>query len=255
MAKRGMAAGLQSAPGLDAAFRELFNTEARLAEVLARRGGRIRHSVMDQWPVFEEFLHLYLRNLSPAGCLVLAGRPDQASRLTGIPFTGPAQARERLGLSAEGDERSRAGEVFWMCVEEAQVLSDNAPLESLFGTMFPAHAIPFTADVHAPETLEASIQHVNRLLREARPQVVVAIGADALTVLGHTTGNEAIEDLARRDEASWSTHWPPGTSMLSYPRAEAGGCRFRVVPLPALDGAERDAAAAGLTHVMHYVWA
>lgn len=249
-----MAAGLQSAPGLDAAFRELFNMEARLAEVLARRGGRIRHSLMEQWPVLEEFLHLYARNLSPAGCLVLGGRPDEGSRHTGIPFTGPVQARERLGLSVKGDERSRAGDAFWMSVEEAQALSSDAPLESLFGTVLPAHAIPFSSDVHAPETLELSMQHVERLLRETRPQIVVAIGSDALTILGHTTGNEGIEDLARLDEAAWASHWPPGTRMLSYPRAESAGCRFRVVPIPSLDGSARDVAAASLAHVLHYVW-
>lgn len=246
-------AGLASE--LDALHRSLFDAEARLAEALAQRRGRIQRSLVDQWPVLQEFLHLYARDLSPAGCLVLAGRPDEGSALTGLPFTGPAQARERLELSVDGGARSRAGDAFWMAVDEAQALHDDAPLASLFATVHLAHAIPFCPTVHTPETVELSIGYVNRLLGVARPQVVVAVGSDALGVLGHATANEALEDLARTPESSWATHWSSQTRMLAYPRAEAGGSRFRVVPVPALDGPHRELAIATLTHVLDYVWA
>lgn len=254
MHMRGLTSpGKGLASGLDAMYRNLFDAEARLAEVLAQRRGRIERSLIEQWPVLEEFLHLYARDLSPAGCLVLAGRPDEGSRLTGLPFTGPAQARERLELSVTGDQRSRAGDAFWMAVDDAR--RDEAPLETLFATLHLAHAIPFSATIHAPEIVEASIAHVTDLLSLLRPQVVVAVGADALTVLGHAARSEALEDFARTPESAWAGHWPPGTRMLAYPRAEAGGASFRVVPLPSLEGAEREWAVASLAHVIDYVWA
>lgn len=240
---------------LDVLQRSLFDAEARLAEVLAPRRGRIQTSLIDQWPVHEEFLQLYGRDLSPAGCLVLAGRPDAASALTGLPFTGPAQARERLELTVRGDERSRAGDAFWMAVDEAQTQKSNAPLTSLFSTLSLAHAIPFSSTMHLPEVVQASIRYVERLLTILRPQVVVAVGNDALAVLGHAAANEALEDLARSPEEAWAQHWPVGTRMLAYPRAEAGGSRFRVVPVPSLDGPHRELGIATLVHVLDYVWA
>lgn len=239
--------------GLLAAYRGLVPAEARLAD----RGATLGTSIVDQWPTLQEYLQLYARHLSPAGVLLFGGAPDAGSRHTGIPFTGPAAARERLGLPARGDARSPAERAFWDAVALASPAAPPAPLESLFSTVHLAHARPFDA---APtrDVLDASARHALRLLQEARPQAAVAVGADALRVLADALGDPRVRDVAAIPEDGWCGHWPAGTSLLRYPFVEVPGerpFRVRLVPVPALDGPHADLAVSALGGVLAYAWA
>lgn len=234
------------------AYRDLVGAEARLGESLARRGIRVGVSVTSQWSTLHEHLHLYGRGLSPAGLLVLAGRPDEGSRLTGIPFTGPAEARERMGLTVEGDERSPLGAPFWDVVE---LTVGEAPLETFFGSVHVAHAIPFDYQV-VPEVRDAGAQHVVRLLTEARPQAVVAVGQEALATLARGLRHEDLLSLAKADEATWLARWPAGSRLAAYPYAEVPSkrpFRVRVVALPSLTGPHAADTQAALRSLFAYV--
>ena len=236
------------------AYRELVGAEARLSEALAPRGLRVGASVAQQWPTLHEYLHLYARGTSPAGVLVLGGAPDEGSRATGIPFTGAAEARERLGLSAHGASRSPSGAAFWRAVEHARAAAAGAPMESLFGTVHLAHAIPFDY-APAPEVHDESARHVARMLRDARPQAVVAVGVDALATLARALHDADLAQLAAAPEETWVARWPPGTRLLDYPRREVPGdrpFRVRVVPVPALAGAHATSAERALERVLAY---
>lgn len=105
---------------LSLAYRDLIGEEARLGETLSRRGLRIGATLADQWTTLHDYLSLYARGLSPAGMVVFGGRPDDGSRVTGIPFTGAVEAREALGLPALGPATSPGGAVFWRAVERAR---------------------------------------------------------------------------------------------------------------------------------------
>lgn len=217
------------------AYRELVGAESRLGEALSRRQIRVGTSVASQWSTLHEYIHIYARGLSPAGLLVLGGRPDGGSCLTGIPFTGAAEARERMGLTVDGDARSPSGAPFWSVVEETV---GDAPLESFFSSVHLAHALPFDYQL-VPEVRDAGAQHVLRLLTEARPQAVVAVGADALATLARGLRNEDLAALAKADEATWLARWPAGSRISAYPYAEVPSkrpFRVRVAPLPALTG-------------------
>ncbi len=234
-------------------FRALFDAEATLAEQLSRRKETLHHSIIDQWPTLEEFLHIYGGGLGPAGVLVLAGAPDAESSRTGIPFTGPDQARAQLDLTTSGSGTSAAGVTFWDAVHDVQARNKNAPLESLFSTVFLAHAVPFAVDTPFPELKQACAQHTRRLLKVLRPQIVVTTGAIALDVLGLATQNTDLSELASTDEGNWTKHWPAGSRPLAYPSAEAT-TRFRVAPLPALDGPHAAESRAALVHLLNYAW-
>lgn len=239
------------------AYRDLVGSEARLGEALGRRGLRLGASLADQWPVLHDHLHLYGRGLSPAGMLVLGGAPDEGSRHTGIPFTGPSEARRALGLDARGAASSPAGAAFWRAVEVARGASAvTAPLESFFATVHLAHATPFDAPA-CPERSEASAQHVLRLLARLRPQAVVTVGAHALATLGDALGDQAVRDLARADEGAWSARWPPGSPLRAYPWAQPAtspAFRFRLVPVPDLAGPRASQAYACLSSVLALAW-
>lgn len=242
---------------LSVAYRELLVAEARLGELLSPKGIRLGVSLADQWPTLRDYLALYASGLSPAGVLVLGGAPDAGSRFTGIPFTGAAEARATLGLDAPGEARSTSGAAFWRAVARAQEAAAGAPLESLFGTTHLAHAQPFDL-APTQEVRRASQAHVRRLLAEARPQVVVTVGSEALAALGETLDDARLSDFARVPEAQWATRYPAGTRMYAYPTADVAGARpfrVRVVPVPSLDGATADAGAAALERVLAYAWA
>jgi len=229
------------------AYRALFPAEARLAESLAREGKRLRTSVADQWPALHDHLQLYARGLTRAGVLVLAGAPDEGSRLTGIPFTGPREARERLGLDVvAGDAASPAGAAFWRA-------AGDAPLPALFGVAHLGHAIPFDAEP-APAVREEAAKHVLGLLALLRPQAVIAVGPDALATLGQAIGQRDLLDLARSPEAAWLERWPPGTPLLRQPRAEAPTrppFRFRLAPIPSLAGPHSASASDALRSLLN----
>lgn len=240
-----------------AAYRDLVPTEARLAEALAPRGIRIGTSVADQWPVLHDYLNHYGRHLSPAGILVFGGAPDAGSRHTGIPFTGPQAARDRLGLSATGEGTSPSEAAFWDAVALASPLAGKAPIESLFGTVHLAHARPYDVEP-TREVRDASAHHALRLLKETRPQAAVAVGTDALHVLARALGDARVLDVAAIPEDIWTTHWPAGTSLLRYPYVEVPvdqPFRMRLVPVPSLDGPHADAAVSALAGVLGYAWA
>lgn len=242
---------------LSAAYQDLLASESRLSETLAPRGIRFASSVVDQWPTLHDYLSLYGRSLSAAGVLVLAGGPDEGSRLTGVPFTGPAAARERLGLEARGEARSPSEDAFWDAVAIASPVADAVPLESLFSLVHLTHARPF--DVEAtPEVKDASARHVLRLLKETRPQAIVAVGHEALHVLARALGDARVLDVAAIPEGAWCEHWPPQTPLLRYPYVEVPverPFRARLVPLPALDGPHRVEATESLAGVLAYAWA
>lgn len=239
------------------AYRELLGAEARLGETLSPRGIQVGVSVADQWPTLHEYLHLYARGLSPAGLLVLGGAPDEGSRHTGIPFTSAADARDLLGLATgTAAARSPSAAAFWRAVERAREARDKAPLESLFGTMHMAHAQPFDLEP-TPEVRQAAAAHVRRLLAEARPQVVVTVGRDALAALGDAVADPRLIDLSRAAEETWSAHYAPGTPLLRYPAVDVPGprpFRARVVPLPSLSGDAAERATASLQHVLSAAW-
>ena len=239
------------------AYRDLIGAEAKLGEALARRGIRIGATLADQWPVLHDYLSLYARGLSPAGMVVFGGRPDDGSRVTGIPFTGPDQARELLGLSARGDVASPSGAAFWRAVADARAAAQDAPLESLMGTVHLAHAMPFDFNPE-PEVREASSRHVLRVLDAARPQAAVCVGAEALAALGRALHNNELVDLAAAKEFTWVERWPPGTRLASYPYAEVPTrrpFRLRVVPVPSLAGPQSAAAEKALVKAFSYVLA
>jgi hypothetical protein len=220
------------------AYRDLVGHEARLAEALAPEGLRLRASVAEQWPVVHDHLQLYARGLGRGGVLVLAGAPDAGSRLTGIPFTGPREARERLGLDAPGDAASPAGAAFWAALGEA-------PPSAVFNVAHLAHAVPFDVPPHAA-LRDAARRHVLGLLAILRPQAVVPVGALALRTLGHALGQRDLADLAQAPEAAWLARWPPGTPPLRAPGADVPlrpPFRVRLLPVPDLAGGH--AAAAG----------
>lgn len=240
------------------AYRDLIGAEARLGETLAKRGVHVGATLADQWPTLHDYLSLYARGLSPAGMVVLGGRPDDGSRATGIPFTGSIEARDELGLEVHGASRSPSGAAFWRAVAAARAAAQDAPVESLFGTVHLAHAQPFDfGQKEEPEVREAAAAHVLRILTVARPQAIVCVGADALATLGRALRNQDLVALASADEATWVDRWPPGTRLFSYPWAEALAnppFRARVVPVPSLAGqlaaqGER-ALASAFSHVL-----
>lgn len=232
-------------PDLLQSHQGLLGAEAALGEALAREGLRIGASVAHQWPLVHDHLQLYARGAGRAGLLVLAGAPDEGSRRTGIPFMGPLDARERLGLDADGAARSPAAPAFWQAV-------GDAPLEALFGAAILAHANPFDAPDHAA-VREAAARHVLRTLETTRPQAVVTVGAAALATLGRALALRDLEDLARAPEASWLARWPEGTRLTAYPRAEVRArppFRANVVPLPDLAGPLAGPASRALACLM-----
>lgn len=242
---------------LSLAYRDLVGAEARLAEALAPRGVHVGATLADQWPVLHEYLSLYARGLSAAGLVVLGGAPDAGSRATGIPFTGAPEARARMGLSVAGASESPSGAAFWRAVERARATAGDAPLESLFGTMHLTHAHPFDFGAH-PEAADAAARHTLRVLEAARPQVVVAVGAEALATLGRALRNRDLVDLARGDESTWIERWPPGSRMVDHPYAEVPvprPFRARVVPVPSLAGPCADAGERALAAAFSYVLA
>ncbi|MEA3202017.1 MAG: hypothetical protein QOE90_3445 [Thermoplasmata archaeon] len=229
------------------AYRDLVGVEARLAEKLGRQGVRIGASVADQWPLVHDFLQLYARGLARAGALVLAGSPDAGSRATGIPFTGPREARERLGLQIEGETSSPSAR--WWDAAAA------APPAALFSVAHLAHANPFDL-APMPAVRDAAATHLTRLLSLLRPQAVVTVGAEALAALGHALGQRDLVDLARAPEDAWLARWPPATPLLRHPLAEVAQrppFRVRVVPVPALDGPNGHAAEASLRSLVAYL--
>ena len=239
------------------AYRDLIGAEARLGEALAKRGIRIGATLADQWPTLHEYLNLYARGLSPAGMLVLGGRPDDGSRATGIPFTGAAEARAHLHLATPGAATSPSGRAFWRAVEAAREGAQGAPVESLFGTVHLAHAQPFDF-VPEPEVREASAAHVLRMLDVARPQAVVCVGAEPLATLGRALRNQDLVDLAAAKETAWMERWPPGTRLFQYPYAEVAAkqpFRTRVVPVPSLAGQHAGLAEKALASAFSYVLA
>ncbi len=254
MTNGGVMVGMELAERLVRAHRDLFTAEARIAEVLGGSGQRIAHSLIDQWPTLEEYLHLYGGALTPAGVLVLGGRPDVGSAQTGIPFTGPWEARRTLGLRANGNDRSPAGPAFWGAVSRVQEHMQGAPLEGLFSTVLLSHAIPFSIQGHPPALFEAAAQHLRSLLAIARPQIVVAAGSDALAMLGHAISDDAVEDLARVDESTWLDHWKPGSRVSKYPTADYKGARLSVVPVPSLAGEHAERSAASIEAILAYAW-
>lgn len=238
-------------------YRDLIAAEARLGDALARRGARIGHSVVEQWPVLHDYLNLYARGLSPAGVLVLGAQPQDGALATGIPFTGPARARDALGLQARGDEAAPGEEAFWDAVARASAANAGAPVESLFGTVHLAHACPFDAP-HGAEAMDAARRHVLRLLEETRPQAVVVVGAHALGIFARAVADPVVMDATVLDEGAWARIWPPGTPLLRYPSVEVPierPFRARVVPVPALDGRHAGAAIETLTSIFAYAWA
>lgn len=242
---------------LGLAYRDLLGAEARLGETLALRGMRIGATLADQMPVLHDYLSLYARGLSPAGMVVFGGRPDDGSRSTGIPFTGADQARTLLGLSARGSGASPSGPAFWRAVDVARAAAQEAPIESLLGSVHLAHAVPFDFSME-PEVREASAQHVLRVLDAARPQAAVCVGAEALATFGRAVQSAAIVDLAGAREAAWVERWPPGTRLSSYPYAEVpvkNPFRVRVVPVPSLSGPQSLAAEKALAKAFSYVLA
>ena len=234
------------------AYRGLAPAEARLAEA----GHRPGVSVVDQWPTLHHYLRAYARDLSPAGVLVFGGAPDAGSRRTGLPFTGPAAARERLGLPAEGGDASPDERAFWDAVALAAPVRDAASLRTLFSTVHLAHAQPFDVAPARP-VLDASARHVQRLLEAARPQAAVAVGGHALDVLARALGDARVRDLAASPEDGWCRHWPAGTRLLEYPYVEVPAkrpFRARLVPVPALSGPHAEQAVSALGGVLAYAW-
>lgn len=228
------------------AYRRLVPAEARLAEGLPR-GVRIGATVAAQWPVIHDYLHLYGRGLARAGLLVLAGAPDTGSRHTGIPFTGPREARELLDLDVPGYATSPAAARFWTAI-------DGLPLEALFGVVHLAHANPF--DAPGAASREAARDHIAALLSILRPQGVVALGPDALCLLGETLGNRDLVALSESSERAWAERWPPGTPLLRHPVAEVIShppFRVRVAPMPALEGPDGAATAEGLARLFGWL--
>lgn len=241
------------------AYRDLIGAEARLGETLAKRGVHVGATLADQWPTLHDYLSLYARGLSPAGMVVLGGRPDDGSRATGIPFTGAAEARDHLGLASGGATRSPSGAAFWRAVGAARAAAQDAPVESLFGTVHLAHAQPFDfGSPEEPEVREAAAAHVLRVLGVARPQAVVCVGADALAMLGRALQNRDLVELAAADESAWVERWPPGARLFAYPWAEVPTkppFRARVVPVPSLAGRHAALGERALASAFSYVLA
>lgn len=237
------------------AYRQLVPAEARLAEALAPRGARLGASVVDQWPVLHDHLHLYGRSLSPAGMLVLGGRPDAGSRATGIPFTGAPEARRVLGLETPGASSSPSGAAFWRAVEQGR--EPHLPLETFFANVHLAHAVPFDAPA-CPELDAVSSEHVRGLLATLRPQVVVAVGTDALATLGRALPDAEVLALAEAGEEAWARAWPAGTPLARHPALAVQGprpFRARLVAVPALDGPLAAEGYATLSRTLALAWA
>lgn len=239
------------------AYRELIGAEARVGEALSRQGMRIGATVADQWSLLHEYLHIYARGLSPAGIVVFGGRPDEGSRATGIPFTGEREARIHLGLAARGESASPSAGAFWGAIESARIAAQGAPIESLFGALHLAHALPFDAAL-TQEVQDLSVAHVRRILEQARPQAAVAVGSEALAALGRAVGNHDLTTLSSSPESSWLERWPPGTPLRSYPYVDFGRerpFRMRIVPVPSLSGVEAGRGSLALSNVFSYVLA
>lgn len=242
--------------GLHLAYRELVGAEAKLGEALAPRGLRVGVPLVDQWSTLQEYLDLYGRGHSPAGVLVLAGGPDEGSRRTGIPFTGAPEARDVLGLQAGEGPRSPSGAAFWAAVEKARAHVQDAPLESFFGTFHLAHARPFDFPA-APQVRDASARHVARLLTETRPQMVLAVGAEALATFAQAVGSSDLRTLAAAPERAWGARWPVESRPLAYPYVDVPArrpFRTRIVPVPALDGPLAPVAAERLASLFAHAW-
>lgn len=240
------------------AYRALITDESKIAERLAPRGLRIGASIVDQWPTLSDYVSMYAGALAPGGVLVLGGGPDEATRATGVPFTGPARARDVLGLSAPHvGQASHAEGAFWRAVETASRANGDAPLDSLFSTVHLAHARPFDAEPDH-DVRDASARHVMRLLDDVRPQVTVAVGSEALFVLARALADNRLLDAAAIDEAQWPTLWPAGTRLSQYPYIDvpvARPYRTRLVPVPSLAGPHATPASDALASVFSYVWA
>jgi len=255
----GMVANPSSvAGGLLAAYRDLVPAEATLGELLARDGARVGVSVVDRWPTLREYVQLYATGLAPAGALVLAGAPDAGSRATGVPFTGARFARETLGLAAAGDAASPLEGAFWGAVRDASAANSDAPVESLFGTAHLAHAVPFDVPQLTRPVLDASAAHVLRLLRETRPQIVLALGADALGVLARATGDARVRDVAELPERAWSARWSASVRLHECPFVDVPATlpfRARLLPVASLDGEDARTARGVLAGALARVWA
>lgn len=239
------------------AYRDLIGAEAQLGEQLSRRGIRIGATLADQWPTLHDYLSIYARGLSPAGVVVFGGRPDEGSRETGIPFTGAREAHDLLGIEARGSANSPDAAAFWSAVAQARASLEDAPIESLFGSVHLAHAMPFDFSPEN-EVREASAQHVLRILAATRPQAAVCVGADALATLGRALAVPELVELAAAKESTWAERWPPGSRFSSYPYAEVrvdAPFRVRIVPVPSLSGTHAALAERTLASAFEYVWA
>lgn len=241
-----------------AAYRDLVSAETRVADALARASlPPLASTLMDAWPVLHDFLDLYVRGMAPCGALVLAGGPDEGSRSTGIPFTGPRRARESLALDAPGDAESPAGKAFWNAVTLARERLDDAPLESLFAAAHVAHARPLDGSPDARPVIEASVRHVTRLLSEARPQLVVTVGTEPLRLLARATGDATAREVGLLGEDAWLTRWPPGAKLRDLPWLDvplARPMRARLAPLPALYGRHSGPASEALAALLRLAW-
>lgn len=237
--------------------RALITTEGRLAEALASSHVHVVHPVAASWITLQDHLQLYARDFVPGGLLMLAGRPDAGSRITGIPFTGPPQAREHLDLSASPGPASASGERFWRSVGHVQAAADGAPVASLLGTVMLAHARPLAFSTDVAEVLHAEAMHVRSLLAATRPQVVVAVGPDALTALGAALDDPNWAAIASAHEADWLERWPVRGSLMRHPTSDVPArptFRTRVVPVPMLCGPHAEEAEAAITRILAYAW-
>lgn len=253
----GMGATREVTVDLLSAYRDLIPAEAKLADAIARRGIHMRSAVAEQWATLTEYVNLYGSSLSPAGVLVLGAGPDEGSRHTGIPFTGPRFARETLGLSARGDSTSPSEKAFWEAVQRASQMNRDAPLESFFGTVHLAQARPF--DVEAThEVKDASARHILRVLAQTRPQLIVPVGTEPLHLLARATGDTRLLDVASLGEANWPARWGAGMRLLDYPYLDVPlrgrPFRARLAPVPALDGERAGDAIEALTSLFARVW-
>ncbi|MFA5860773.1 MAG: hypothetical protein WDA16_03670 [Candidatus Thermoplasmatota archaeon] len=253
----GMVASKEVVIDLLSAYRDLVPAEAKLANAIAARGIRVRSTVADQWSTLTDYVNLYGSGLSPAGVLVLGAGPDEGSKHTGIPFTGPRFARETLGLGARGDSQSPSEQGFWGAVQRASQLKGDAPLESFFGTVHLTHARPFNVE-STHEVKDASARHITRILTHTRPQLIIPVGTEPLHLLARATGDTRLLDVASVGEESWLAHWGVGMRLLDYPYVDvplrARPFRARLAPVPALDGAHAAQAAQALTSLFTRVW-
>jgi hypothetical protein len=162
-----------------------------------------------------------------------------------------------LGLTVRGETPSPSGAAFWRTVDAARAAAQDAPLETLMGTVHLAHAMPFDF-APEPEVKAASARHVLRVLDATRPQAAVCVGSEALAGLGRALASNELVDLAAANESAWVERWPPGTRLSAYPYAEVPTTRpfrLRVVPVPSLAGPHSGAAEQTLVKAFSYVLA